>query len=70
MRAAAWWSLSAPVVLTRTVLPGRRERVSETGVPMLPFGYVAASEEPVQGSDEIRIKHLMIEAIRRYGWAR
>ncbi|MFI9630953.1 hypothetical protein [Streptomyces sp. NPDC052042] len=59
-----------PVVVTRTVLPGRRVWELETGVPALPFGYVAAPERSVQGSDEIRIRHLMIAAIARFGWAR
>ncbi|MFJ1717318.1 hypothetical protein ACIQGT_41050 [Streptomyces sp. NPDC093108] len=68
--AGGWWNPPADVV-TRTVLPGRREWVVETGVPALPSGYVAAeSERAEQGGDEIRIKHLMIAAISRWGYGR
>ncbi|MFE3907210.1 hypothetical protein ACFXPY_45090 [Streptomyces sp. NPDC059153] len=68
---AGWWSPPAPVVLTRTVLPGRRERLVLDGVPALPLGYVAAESGRVeQGADEIHIKHLMIAAISRWGYGR
>jgi hypothetical protein len=68
--AGGWWNPPAAVVVTRTVLPGRRERQLETGVPVLPWGYVAAEGRVEQGGDEIRIKRLMVAAISRWGYGR
>ncbi|MFF9594247.1 hypothetical protein ACF1FX_34580 [Streptomyces sp. NPDC014646] len=56
-----------PVVMTRTVLPARRERVLETGVPVLPAGYVAVDRRTQLGGDEIRARVLMVAAIARWG---
>ncbi|MFJ4577535.1 hypothetical protein ACIP4W_40565 [Streptomyces sp. NPDC088846] len=61
--------VAGAVVVTRTVLPGRRRWPLETGVPALPSGYVREART-VQGSDEIHIKHLMIAAISRRGYGR
>ncbi|WP_424862154.1 hypothetical protein [Streptomyces sp. MMS24-I29] len=70
MRAAVWWDPPATLVVTRTVLPARRERVPETGVPLLPPGYVAVDRSAELGGDEIRARVLMIAAIARWGWQR
>ncbi|MFG2631064.1 hypothetical protein [Streptomyces sp. NPDC048473] len=56
--------------MTRTLLPGRGDVFEQTEVLLLPPGYVAASTGTEQGSDELRIKRLMIAAIDRVGWAR
>lgn len=51
-----WRPLATPVVLTRTLLPGRMTRV-EVGVPALPVGYVAACAAwSLPDADELRVR--------------
>ncbi|MFI5635070.1 hypothetical protein ACIA8E_38145 [Streptomyces sp. NPDC051664] len=70
------------VVVTRTVLPvgpgwEAPELVVLPSLPPLPVGFVAAagsaavSSVPAGlGSDELRVRGLMIAAITRWGWTR
>ncbi|MFE7268388.1 hypothetical protein ACFU9B_41480 [Streptomyces sp. NPDC057592] len=51
---------------------GRWER-ELVALPALPPGYIAAASSRTrtgQGSDEVRVRHLMIAAVSRWGWGR
>ncbi|MFD5064519.1 hypothetical protein [Streptomyces sp. NPDC058394] len=65
------------VVMTRTVLPvgpgwEAPELVVLPSLPPMPEGFVAAvgSVPAGLGSDELRVRGLMIAAITRWGWTR
>lgn len=57
-------------VVTRTLLPvGPGWEQQKQQMPSLPLGFTAESTGGL-GADEIRVRRLMIAAIRRWGWAR